>query len=335
MSILCSSFQLTNPTGSDIVQNFTDCNGNPCSVNVLSNATYFITADLYTFVPDPSLTVLTWDARYTFSFSSCCGNEVFHILGSVNGSFPLQNENIGNAFCISEFTNSNDCTINSTLPLGCYTLVKIEQDIPSNTPLGNQMYSQLGDGYKTCEDCTQSENCVGCCNCYQIDIDGTCDIYYTTCEGMESRVTLTGNGNTLCSLIEPRYKDGCPVIITNLGLCSDNPNCGPCSETYCITNTGNDFDDTYYLDGDYDGYSYWLSNSGIYYIYYNTTELQWCLSTSLGGFCILSGKSPCFSKCPDLCDEYFFEGECPTTTTTTIACVTFDFDAIFDCLHQV
>ena len=30
---------------------------------------------------------------------------------------------------------------------------------------------------------------------------------------------------------------------------------------------------------------------------------KWCLSTSLGGSCILSGKQPCSTDCPDICDS--------------------------------
>ena len=334
-SIVCASYQLSNGTGVSQIQSFTDCYGNSCSVTVESGQSYIITASLTTFIPNLDLKVETWDTRYCLSFSSCCSNDVFHILGSASETFPLQIGNIGNAFCISEFTNPIDCTINNTLSLGCYTLVKIEQNIPSNTPLGNQMYFQTVEKFKTCEDCITSEVCVSCCNCYQIDLIDECSIEYKDCDsGKIIIVSLNPGTNYLCSSTEPIRITECEWTLTNLGFCADNDVCKTCTETYCITNTGNEYDDTYYLDGDYDGYSYWLSNSGIYYIYYNTTELQWCLSTSLGGFCILSGKSPCFSKCPDLCDEYFFEGSCPTTTTTTIACSTFDFEAIFDCLAE-
>jgi hypothetical protein len=44
---------------------------------------------------------------------------------------------------------------------------------------------------------------------------------------------------------------------------------------------------------------------------------KWCLSTSLGGSCILSGKQPCSTDCPDICDSVFDVSSCPTPTPTT------------------
>ncbi len=69
------------------------------------------------------------------------------------------------------------------------------------------------------------------------------------------------------------------------------------------------------------------------YIYYFTsvTESYWCLSTSLGGTCLLKGSSPCYSACPDISFGSFEPGVCPTPTPTPINCDTFDFNAYFDC----
>jgi hypothetical protein len=336
MSIICSSYQLENTSGVPQVQSFTDCNGNSCSITVQDGQVYFITANLLTFTPNPNLDVSVWDARYALSFSSCCGNDVFHILGSNDESFPIGIFSIGNSGCISEFTNALDCSNVGTPNLGCYSLISIDMVGSETLPLGNQMYAQtLYFGYKSCEECLESGDCPTCCNCYQIDLESECTIEYTDCTtGVVSSVVLSSGTNYLCSSSVPIRITECTWTLTELGLCSEVSECATCTNEYCITNTGNDYDDTYTLDGTYDGYNYWLSNSGNYYIYYSTIELQWCLATSLGGFCLLSGKSPCFSTCPDLCEEYFFEGVCPTTTTTTLACTTFDFEAIFDCLVE-
>ncbi len=79
-------------------------------------------------------------------------------------------------------------------------------------------------------------------------------------------------------------------------------------------------------------------NSRLYYsgdgitsavVYY--TGNYWCLSTSLGGSCILRGSSPCNSLCPDISANDFSGGICPTPTPTPIDCSTFDFNAYFDC----
>jgi len=102
---------------------------------------------------------------------------------------------------------------------------------------------------------------------------------------------------------------------------------------YCLFNTGNpSINDIYYSAGTHNSNTYYTGSTNSYFIYYSTTGTSWCLSTSLGGPCILFGKSPCTSDCPDLCDTYFFSGACPTPTPTpTVNCNSFDFDSIFDC----
>ncbi len=53
----------------------------------------------------------------------------------------------------------------------------------------------------------------------------------------------------------------------------------------------------------------------------------------MGGICLLSGKSPCYSSCPDLCDEYFSSGPCLTPTPTPTLPCDVDFEAVFDCQY--
>jgi len=335
----CTAYRLFNGTSSPITQSFADCNSSVCNVVVPSGATkYYITADSATFVANPAFTtVTTYGTDRAFSFSSCCTNDVFHILGDVT---TLTEGQIGLAICVNELTNANDCTINNTLVKGCYEFVSIDDNI--GNALGDQVYLEYQLGFDDCNDCLTSwgvglVGCIPCCNCYQVDIDSgvICDVSYTDCDtGITNVVSFTGSNNYICSATIPSGSCGGSITVTDLGPCSTTEPCGPCYSSYCITNTGNAYDDNYTLDGNYDGYSYWISSSGTYYIYYNTIDKQWCLSDSLGGACLLSGKSPCFSTCPDLCGEYFFEGSCPTTTTTTVACMDFDFDAIFDCMVE-
>lgn len=105
----------------------------------------------------------------------------------------------------------------------------------------------------------------------------------------------------------------------------------PCLSEYCVSGTGFNYDGTYFSAGTYDaGYDYFTGDT--YTIYYSTGQTQWCLATSLGDpNCLLFGKSPCSSSCPDLCDEIFGGGACPTPTPTPTAACSIDFDAIFDC----
>lgn len=105
----------------------------------------------------------------------------------------------------------------------------------------------------------------------------------------------------------------------------------PCLNEYCISGSGFNYDGTYFSAGTYDaGYDYFTGDT--YTIYYSTGQTQWCLATSLGDpNCLLFGKSPCSSPCPDLCDGIFGSGLCPTPTPTPTAVCSIDFDAIFDC----
>jgi len=108
----------------------------------------------------------------------------------------------------------------------------------------------------------------------------------------------------------------------------------PCSNFYCISGTGiPNVDDSYSLAGVYNTRNYWLGSTYGYYIYWVTgTSEYWCVSSSLGGSCILFGASPCSSSCPDICDSNFSIGACPTPTPTpTVNCTVLDFTAIFDC----
>jgi len=107
---------------------------------------------------------------------------------------------------------------------------------------------------------------------------------------------------------------------------------GCTNPTYCISNTGYLYDDNYMSAGTYDGETYWTGSTNGYVIYYNTGNTQWCLSTVTGGTCLLFGKTPCTSLCPDLCYDFFTSGICPSPTPTpTINCDTLDFEAIFNC----
>jgi len=109
----------------------------------------------------------------------------------------------------------------------------------------------------------------------------------------------------------------------------------PCpSSIYCISNTGVPLYNDSYEDTltNYNGAQYYTGQTNGLFIYYSSGDTQWCLSDTLGGTCYLSGKSPCSTTCPDLCDELFTTGSCPTPTPTpTNNCSSLDFAALFDC----
>jgi len=91
------------------------------------------------------------------------------------------------------------------------------------------------------------------------------------------------------------------------------------------------YDGNYYVGlGSYNSRTYYTGTTGGY-IFYNTGTTCWCLSTVVGGNCILKGNTPCNGSCPDFNVSYFSSGNCLTTTTTTSSCNTFDFQGYFDC----
>lgn len=105
---------------------------------------------------------------------------------------------------------------------------------------------------------------------------------------------------------------------------------------YCLfTNyaTYSQYDGNYFSAGTYDEYSYFTGDGAtIAYIYYSTGSTCWCLSTSLGGTCILFGGNSCQSPTPNFSSGFFSNSVCPTPTPTpTTNCGVLDISAFFDC----
>lgn len=106
--------------------------------------------------------------------------------------------------------------------------------------------------------------------------------------------------------------------------------------SYCVFTNLNgytNYDGTYYNYDVFNGKNvfYKPDNTNPYYIYYNTGETRWCLSTCVNGECKLFGPTGSNTVCPDL-DVTYFGSSCPTPTpSNTDACNTFDFTAVFDC----
>ena len=107
----------------------------------------------------------------------------------------------------------------------------------------------------------------------------------------------------------------------------------PCSSTYCFNTTDaslSGYSGNYTYTGSFNGRSTFIGDGTLTgYIYYN--NISWCLSTSIGGSCLLQGASPCYFNCPDFSSNVFYSGPCVTPTPTPVNCFTFDFNAYFDC----
>jgi len=190
------------------------------------------------------------------------------------------------------------------------------------------------------------------CNDYNVYNDNTFDVWvqYTDCLGNDNNIFVaqkTTVGVCACedTIIAPdsvyvTYVGSCPGVtatpqptLTNTPTPSVTPTIGwnycPVEE-YCLLTYFPDtdfYDGTYYSAGTYNNRT--VYSGDVACIYYG--NLQWCLSTNLGGDCILSGNYPYYGVCPDLCEDLFSSGTCVTTTSTTNPCNIFDFEAYFDC----
>ena len=80
----------------------------------------------------------------------------------------------------------------------------------------------------------------------------------------------------------------------------------------------------------YNSRLYYSGNGVTYGVIYYTGD-RWCLSSSLGGTCLLEGAYPCYSVCPDISANLFTSGPCPSPTPSVTDCDNFDFVAYFDC----
>jgi hypothetical protein len=106
--------------------------------------------------------------------------------------------------------------------------------------------------------------------------------------------------------------------------------------SYCLStmySSTSQYDGNYYSGGTYDGYEFYVGNGSTPgFIYYNTGTTSWCLSTSLGGTCILFGGNSCQSATPNFSSGFFSNTMCPTPTPSpTNDCSVLDVDAFFDC----
>jgi hypothetical protein len=106
--------------------------------------------------------------------------------------------------------------------------------------------------------------------------------------------------------------------------------------SYCLSTnyiTTSQYDGNYTSGGTFNGKTFYAGNGasgGV--IYYNTGSTSWCLSTYLGGPCILFGGSSCQSEIPNLYEGFFNNSICPTPTPSpTNNCSVLDVQAYFDC----
>jgi len=279
-----------------------------------------------TNTPTPTKSPLPTD----YQFRACCNPTQVFVVDDYVGTL-----NLGETYYVS-----------STGFTGCAEVIPY-------TGLGEKyVILSLTGPYVDCDTCTEDYNCY--CQCKEYLINNTQEysayISYYDCYGNEQNVIVPGLAELNICACEDTVIVPPGVILTLEGPCSQitptptitptitptpspTPVYGPCNTQFCLStnfSATSIYDGLYTSGGTYNGRPYYTgATSGT--VYYDTTK--WCLSSTLGGSCILAGKTPCFSNCPDLDDLFWSEGPCPTPTPTPTPniCVTVDFQAWFDC----
>ncbi len=204
--------------------------------------------------------------------------------------------------------------------------------------------------YNDCDSCVIDYPCYCVCNEYELENTENIAAYisYIDCYGVVRSLILPALQTIQLCACDDTIVEPPGVILRLMGPCyppsptptqslpptpTPTPVYSACSEYYCFTTSFNslsDYNGIYTSGSTYNSRPvYSGSTSGT--VYYD--GVQWCLANGIGEECILKGKSPCFSNCPDIDDELWVEGLCPTPTPTPTPnlCLTVDFEALFDC----
>jgi hypothetical protein len=294
----------------------------PTNTNTPSNTTSELPFDIYTF-------------------RDCCDSSNVFRFSFVPGSMT-----VGQVFFVE---NTLDFS-------GCAEVIPYEATGPIYLGSTVIFTEQTSCGDSLCPSCpTPTPTPISACTvCVDYDVFNNNNyniyIYYIDCYGNELHHLIpagTTVGVCACegTIIEPE-----DVYVSQVGYCpfvsatpiatptntptptvTPSPGWNLCPvEEYCLLTYFPDtetYDGTYYSAGTYNDRVYYSGDTG--FIYYG--NLQWCLSDTLGGTCILHGGYPNYGICPDLCSDLFSSGTCVTTTSTTNPCNIFDFEAYFDC----
>jgi hypothetical protein len=294
----------------------------PTNTNTPSNTTSELPFDIYTF-------------------RDCCDSSNVFRFSFVPGSMT-----VGQVFFVE---NTLDFS-------GCAEVIPYEATGPIYLGSTVIFTEQTSCGDSLCPSCpTPTPTPISACTvCVDYDVFNNNNyniyIYYIDCYGNELHHLIpagTTVGVCACenTIIEPE-----DVYVSQVGYCpfvsatpiatptntptptvTPSPGWNLCPvEEYCLLTYFPDteiYDGTYYSAETYNNRVSYSGDTGV--IYYG--NLQWCLSSTLGGPCILHGSYPNYDICPDLCGDLFSSGTCVTTTSTTNPCNIFDFEAYFDC----
>ena len=294
----------------------------PTNTNTPSNTTSELPFDIYTFrdccdssnvfrfsfVPGSMVVGQVFFIENTLDFSGCAEVIPYEATGPIYlGSTVIFTEqtSCGDSLCPS-------CPTPTPTPISACT-VCVDYDVFNNNNYniyiyyidcyGNELHHLIPAG-----------TTVGVCACENTIIEPE-DVYVSQvgyCPFVSATPIATPTNTPTPTVTPSPYWNLCPV------------------EEYCLLTYFPDtetYDGTYYSAGTYNDRVFYSGDTGV--IYYG--NLQWCLSDTLGGTCILHGSYPNYGICPDLCGDLFSSGTCVTTTSTTNPCNIFDFEAYFDC----
>jgi len=211
-------------------------------------------------------------------------------------------------------------------------------------------YSDRSDGGDTCYEVDLSGILIATGICFSTTIKFQ-DCYNSSNVFRFSGVGLPDTIGNTYYISNTGFFEGCATLVTNDDVgdlydssgviftlvtgCSDGlcPSCNYIEFCFGTSNptlsgySGNFVSaDTYNLKNSFTGDG---TSGGVIYF----TGDRWCLSNSLGGACLLEGKSPWYSDCPDLAFNSFDFGPCPTPTPTPVGNFAIDFNAYFDAAY--
>jgi len=301
-----------------------------------------------TLTPSPTVTVEPFDI---YTFRSCCDNtnifryvnvpgtlevgQIYYISGPdfTGCAEVLPYESTGEILSSESTTFTQQVTCDDDLCLVCPTATPTPTVTPTPTTSGpivfsNALLTKCSDGsvfYAIVE--------------ANVAFVGAAYLYNNECY---SFVEFSGPGGP--NLDQPDFLNCsfCTVTQTPTPTPPVTPTMTPTPSstpsacefgTFCfdtILPSLSGYSGTYSSGATFNSRLYYTGNtSPVAFIYY--TGSYWCLSTSLGGSCLLEGKNPCYSACPDISANLFSPGACPPPTPTPIDCNILDFTAYFDC----
>jgi hypothetical protein len=296
----------------------------------------------------PTLTPTTSSPMVIYTFKSCCDSSVKFRYLNVPATLL-----VGEYFLITGGTGYQ----------GCVEVIDYEETGSIHSSNGVVFMEQDNCSDLDCPECSDlpemaiSPFTLGC-TCLSYTVINPYDVVeylaYQDCNETPQNIIINPVSTTIICACEGSLFNEGSLIVTQGGECpppAESPLPTPTpTPTITVTpsNNWNLCDDDFCLvtyDPTLDLYNgtYSVSGSSLYnnryvfsgdvtgVIYYNSTTLQWCLSDTVGGSCLLGGPSPSTSSCPDLWSVIFTNGVCNTTTSTTSPCDVFDFDAYFDC----